>query len=218
MLAADRPSSSLDIYSSLEDFRNSPTAGTPARCSVRSGTNDGRKASLANAGRALISRSEFCSRPDSRESDVDDGQWRREQRENIKKGISHSATRPKTSDFGLGGLKAPQVLPPLKQRPGTGANMEEILEESLIKKAEDRVKEGRAQASACWEDLISFLELNKLPGAYALAFSAYGVEDLSSLLLLDNVGLSNLLERCNFDAMDEIMLLEALRETRAFHQ
>mmetsp|Transcript_146460 Transcript_146460/g.255427 ORF Transcript_146460/g.255427 Transcript_146460/m.255427 type:complete len:273 (-) Transcript_146460:184-1002(-) len=74
--------------------------------------------------------------------------------------------------------------------------------------------EAKAQSSACWEDLISFLEMNKLSGAYALAFSAYGVEDLSTLLSLDDEALGRLLDKCNIDAMDEILLLEALRAAR----
>jgi len=56
--------------------------------------------------------------------------------------------------------------------------------------------------------------MNKLSGAYALAFSAYGVEDLSTLLSLDDEALGRLLDKCNIDAMDEILLLEALRAAR----
>lgn len=118
-------------------------------------------------------------------------------------------------------MKAPQELPPLREKPPLHRSVEEAQrpdpyapdddQELIAKRARS---DARAQQSACWEDLISFLELNKLPGAYALAFSAYGIEDLSSLLLLDDTGLCKLLEQCNIDAMDEILLLEALRNSR----
>eukprot|EP00929_Paragymnodinium_shiwhaense_P073590 TRINITY_DN37565_c0_g1_i1.p1 TRINITY_DN37565_c0_g1~~TRINITY_DN37565_c0_g1_i1.p1 ORF type:complete len:390 (+),score=45.10 TRINITY_DN37565_c0_g1_i1:112-1281(+) len=75
---------------------------------------------------------------------------------------------------------------------------------------------ANAHASACWEDLISFLELHGLSGAYALGFSAFGVEDLSQLLTLDDTKLSSLLESCQMDAMDEIMLLGAIKHARAW--
>lgn len=74
--------------------------------------------------------------------------------------------------------------------------------------------EAKAKSSSCWEDIISFLEMNKLSGAYALAFSAYGIEDLSKLLSLEDEELGHLLDKCNIDAMDEILLLEALRAAR----
>lgn len=74
----------------------------------------------------------------------------------------------------------------------------------------------QALASACWEDMISFLELNKLSGAYALAFSAYGINDLPSLLRLDDSALGSLLEKCNIDSMEQILLLEAIRGSNPF--
>lgn len=82
----------------------------------------------------------------------------------------------------------------------------------VVEEWSEKTKLGaKALASACWEDLISFLELNNLSGAYALAFSANGVEDLAQLLSLDDANLSRVLEACNIDAMDEILLLEAIK-------
>lgn len=75
--------------------------------------------------------------------------------------------------------------------------------------------DGKARMSACYEDLISFLEMNGLSGAYALALSGNGVEDLQQLLTLGDEGVRRLLQKCEFDAMDEILFLEALRTSRA---
>lgn len=168
-----------------------------------------------------------CAKPDPCESDGEDDDmgrgdtWRKQQRDMIKKGSTKACcSRPKTGDVSLGSgmLKAPQELPPLKQKPVGNRPANDIVVKEEAELVAKRVRsDAQAQASACWEDVISFLELHKLPGAYALAFSAYGVEDLSSLLLLDDAALSSLLARCNIDAMDEILLLEALRSTRAFH-
>lgn len=74
--------------------------------------------------------------------------------------------------------------------------------------------EARARMSACYEDLISFLEMHGLSGAYALAFSANGVETLEQLLTLDDDAITSLLSGCDMDAMDEIMVLSALRGSR----
>jgi len=77
--------------------------------------------------------------------------------------------------------------------------------------------DARARASACYEDLISFLEMNKLSGAYALIFAAHGIETLEQLLTLDEDGLETViagLRACDMDAVDEIMLLDALRGSR----
>lgn len=185
---------------------------------------------LAAAGKSMFNvKNSAGSASRGCESDGDDDDagagetlWRRQQRDKIKKG-SMQASRPESrsniADLGAGVLRAPQELPPLKQKPPL---VNPIRPEASPVKTDtnadaQRVKsDATAQASACWEDLISFLELHKLPGAYALAFSAYGVEDLSSLLMLDDAGLSSLFEKCNIDAMDEILLLEALRSTRAF--
>lgn len=172
----------------------------------------------------------YFSRPESRESDVDDGGlgetlWRNSQRAAIKKGTAHALSRPTTGDVGLGVPKAPQVLPPLRQRPICvdadqrvkqllATSSEELTEGELLAKRAERSREAKAQAAACWQDMISFLELHKLPGAYALAFAAYGVEDLSSLLLLDDADLSSLLDKCSIDCMDEILLLEAVKDAR----
>lgn len=196
---------------------------------------------LAAAGKSMVNLRP-AARPDSPGSDgEDDGGladslWRKKQRESIKKGslrASRPEPRPNTSGGELGKgtpvlanidlLKAPQELPPLqgvRHRPMADrlvleakGGVSDVKEGSEA--AAKRVRsDAQAQASACWEDIISFLELHKLSGAYALAFSAFGIEDLSSLLLLDDAGLSSLLERCNIDAMDEILLLEAVRSTR----
>jgi len=204
---------------------------SPAGVAFRAGL--GRKKGLTAAGESMMSL-RHQSRPDSRESEGDDGGlcetlWRKQQRDAIKKGSMQVGSRPESrpgtgsSDVGAGVFKAPPELPPLR---GRHAANQAVKEET--KKADldfqgscqlnaKRPRSGtQAQASACWEDLISFLELHKLPGAYALALSAHGIEDLSSLLLLDNAALGSLLQRCNIDAMDEILLLEALRSARPF--
>jgi hypothetical protein len=56
--------------------------------------------------------------------------------------------------------------------------------------------------------------MHSISGAYALALSANGVGDLERLLTLDDEALSGLLRRCDMDAVDEIMLLEAVRDSR----
>lgn len=148
----------------------------------------------------------------------------------------------KATDPGL--LKAPQELPPLRLTRSISGKVLQKTDSANACKAVEACNEvcteakridfearhadvespkldpniaAKAQSSACWEDLISFLEMHKLPGAYALAFSAFGIEDLSSLLLLDDAQLSSLLEKCSIDAMDEILLLEALRSSRPFN-
>jgi len=74
--------------------------------------------------------------------------------------------------------------------------------------------EAQARMSACYEDLISFLEMNGLSGAYALVLSANGIENLEQLLMLDDNGIQRLFRKCDFDAMDEILLLDSLRGAR----
>eukprot|EP00933_Yihiella_yeosuensis_P013875 TRINITY_DN12650_c0_g8_i1.p1 TRINITY_DN12650_c0_g8~~TRINITY_DN12650_c0_g8_i1.p1 ORF type:complete len:272 (+),score=46.83 TRINITY_DN12650_c0_g8_i1:82-897(+) len=73
---------------------------------------------------------------------------------------------------------------------------------------------AKARASALFEDLISFLELHRLPGAYALALSANGVEDLTHLLMLEDEDLNRVITNSDLDAMDEILLRDALRGVR----
>ncbi|CAE8613260.1 unnamed protein product [Polarella glacialis] len=75
--------------------------------------------------------------------------------------------------------------------------------------------DGKARASAYFEDLISFLEMNGLPGAYALALAANGIEDLSQLLTMGEEELDRAITRSDLDAMDEILLRDALRGVRA---
>lgn len=61
------------------------------------------------------------------------------------------------------------------------------------------------------EDLIVFLEMHSLTGAYALAFAANGVEDLAQLLAMPADALNELIIKCDIEAMDEIILRDALR-------
>lgn len=74
--------------------------------------------------------------------------------------------------------------------------------------------DAKARMSAYFEDLIAFLEMHSLTGAYALAFSAHGIEDLTQLLTLEDSALEHLIQKCDIDAMDEILLRDALRGTR----
>merc|ERR1712151_510187 len=106
-----------------------------------------------------------------------------------------------------------RISPTLNGEPKLFGNSDKF-DEVLEKKRASR--NSQALASACWEDMISFLELNKLSGAYALAFSAYGINDLPSLLRLDDSALGSLLEKCNIDSMEQILLLEAIRGSNPF--
>lgn len=92
------------------------------------------------------------------------------------------------------------------------ANREFALRESAyFEKAKNAAK---AHTEACFEDLICFFEMHNISGAYALAFTANGVRNLSELLLMEEAELNRTIERCELDAVDEILLLEALRATR----
>ncbi|CAK0788432.1 unnamed protein product, partial [Prorocentrum cordatum] len=71
-----------------------------------------------------------------------------------------------------------------------------------------------ARSSAFFEDLISFLEMHSLPGAYALVIAAHGIQDLSQLLTLDDAALDRVLVKCELDAVDEILLKDALQRVR----
>eukprot|EP00747_Dinoflagellata_sp_TGD_P195303 gnl/TRDRNA2_/TRDRNA2_63753_c1_seq1.p1 gnl/TRDRNA2_/TRDRNA2_63753_c1~~gnl/TRDRNA2_/TRDRNA2_63753_c1_seq1.p1 ORF type:complete len:355 (+),score=55.91 gnl/TRDRNA2_/TRDRNA2_63753_c1_seq1:108-1067(+) len=83
-------------------------------------------------------------------------------------------------------------------------------------KALEKAKaDAKARANACFEDLIAFLEMHQLSGAYALAFAAHGIEDLSQLLLMDDASIDNLLANSDMEAMDEILLRGALRDAAA---
>merc|ERR1712060_295270 len=66
--------------------------------------------------------------------------------------------------------------------------------------------DAKANLSACFEDLICFLEMHGISGAYALAFSANGIESLSQLLAMEQTELHQVVEGCDLDAMDEILL------------
>jgi len=180
---------------------------------------------------------------DPEESALAETTWRREMRMSIKRESSCLLGVPTTStqsDPVVGGCKdmgrlalqmissntspttsSGKSIKPLGSQPVVSQDASQIETElgGLLDKPDDSIADrvriaAKAQASACWEDLISFLEMNKLSGAYALAISAFGVEDLSQLLLLDNEQLGKLLESCKMDAMDEILLLEALRNAR----
>lgn len=225
--------SAAGLWRPLHSHAASPALRTasPAGVGLRAGL--GRKKGLTAAGESMVSL-RHQSRPDSRESEGDDGGlgetlWRKQQRDSIKKGSMQVGARPETrpgtgsSDVGAGVMKAPPELPPLRGRHAVNQAVKEEAKKADLDMQDHgqltakRARSGaQAQASACWEDIISFLELHKLPGAYALALSAHGIEDLSSLMLLDNADLGSLLQRCNIDAMDEILLLEALRSARPF--
>lgn len=84
-------------------------------------------------------------------------------------------------------------------------------EEQYFAKARGAAK---AQMSGCFEDLISFFEMHQISGAYALALSAHGIQDLSQLLLMSAGDLDTLICRCELDAVDEILLRDALRGAR----
>ncbi|CAK0788434.1 unnamed protein product, partial [Prorocentrum cordatum] len=84
--------------------------------------------------------------------------------------------------------------------------------------ARRRPAAGRRQRRACLgrgrQDLISFLEMHSLPGAYALVIAAHGIQDLSQLLTLDDAALDRVLVKCELDAVDEILLKDALQRVR----
>jgi len=83
-----------------------------------------------------------------------------------------------------------------------------------VERAEPSRTAAKARTAACFEDLISFIELQGLSGAYALAFSANGVQDLAHLLTMEDEALDRVIEQAHMDAMDEIMLRDALRSVR----
>mmetsp|Transcript_59681 Transcript_59681/g.131033 ORF Transcript_59681/g.131033 Transcript_59681/m.131033 type:complete len:227 (-) Transcript_59681:38-718(-) len=87
----------------------------------------------------------------------------------------------------------------------------EVRESAYFERAKVHAK---AHASAYYEDLIQFFEMHKLSGAYALAFAANGVEDLAQLLLMESESLDKVIANCDLDAMDEILIRNALRESR----
>eukprot|EP00930_Biecheleria_cincta_P060283 TRINITY_DN45961_c0_g1_i1.p1 TRINITY_DN45961_c0_g1~~TRINITY_DN45961_c0_g1_i1.p1 ORF type:complete len:249 (+),score=38.18 TRINITY_DN45961_c0_g1_i1:100-846(+) len=88
----------------------------------------------------------------------------------------------------------------------------ELCEEA---KAEKEHAAANPRTSALFEDLISFLELNGLPGAYALPLSANGVQDLTQLLTMEPEELERVITKCDLDCMDEILLKDALRKVSA---
>lgn len=78
-------------------------------------------------------------------------------------------------------------------------------------------KEIRCEARAHTDtplDIISFLEMFKLSTSYMTSLKEHGVSELSQLLTMDNSTLDDILEKCHVDAMDEILLKDALRTAR----
>jgi hypothetical protein len=71
-----------------------------------------------------------------------------------------------------------------------------------------------SRRGAYFEDLISFLEMNGLSGAYALALAGNGIQNLQQLLTLNEKAAAEIVSRCNTDATEEILLLDALRKSR----
>lgn len=88
----------------------------------------------------------------------------------------------------------------------------ELCEEA---KAEKERAAANAPSSAACGDLISFLELNGLPGAYAQPLSANGVQDLTQLLTMEPEELDCVITKCELDCMDEILLKDALQKVSA---
>jgi hypothetical protein len=88
----------------------------------------------------------------------------------------------------------------------------ELCEEAEAGKGHAAVK---ARSSDSSKDLISFLELNCLPGAYALQLSANGVQDLTQLLTMELEELDRVITKCDLDCMDEILLKDALQKACA---
>jgi len=167
-----------------------------------------------------------CARPGSAQEDdegISEAVWSRQVRASMKH-LSRAAGESSAS---------PRPSPPMTSRrhsqgsafgpsrPPTGA-MPPPAPVSAVREVEpdnwssrpDTKAAGKARTSAFFEDLISFLELHRLSGAYALALSAHGIEDLSQLLQLDEDTLEGIISRCDIDAMDEILLKEALRSAR----
>eukprot|EP00929_Paragymnodinium_shiwhaense_P026406 TRINITY_DN15714_c0_g1_i1.p1 TRINITY_DN15714_c0_g1~~TRINITY_DN15714_c0_g1_i1.p1 ORF type:complete len:319 (-),score=52.78 TRINITY_DN15714_c0_g1_i1:355-1311(-) len=128
-----------------------------------------------------------------------------------------SVQQPMSSAMGMrpnvASLLLPAARPTIETRPEAFAEQDAAIEARLRQRAEKPVN-AKARMSACYEDLISFLEMNGLSGAYALAFSATGVGTLEKLLTMNEDELSKVIKACDMDAMDEILLLGALRGSR----
>lgn len=180
---------------------------------------------LGRAGTSVMSTpnlarpGEVASRPSTAGGDSNedfDATFRIQLRAEIKR---------RTTDQAFAPAKLPSKRQPLDlkfqygERPrGSPKVMRDEEEDDMDKIVEEYDEKARVGAkalgSACWEDLISFLELNNISGAYALALSANGVEDLVHLLSLDDENLSRVLGACSIDAMDEILLLEAIKSVQ----
>merc|ERR1719195_2106157 len=132
---------------------------------------------------------------------------------------SRSGSRKSGRPFGAAGrtLLSPEELPgpPLLQRTPSQLQLDQARKEFDARESayfEKARNDAKASLSACFEDLIGFLEMHNISGAYALGLSANGVENLGDLLIMDDARLNQIIQRCEIDAMDEILLLEALRK------
>lgn len=175
---------------------------------------------VAAVGVALPS-SDVQSRPSSCDSDIGmETLWRQQVRADMKSsnqagGISACSRQKKSSTV----LPSPGRAPSQVQSHLHLLNIEHDREDRHPLPVVDsaRGRGSAARSSAFFEDLISFLEMHNLPGAYALAISAHGVQDLSQLLMLDDAALDRVLVKCELDAVDEILLKDALQRVRPGH-
>lgn len=175
-----------------------------------------RRRSLKDNAAFRSSSSSACLRPPSREEDFSETLWSKQNRRLLK-------------DNGRGGLfAAAESSQAILERKRSEARPEQRVMEAMSQpsalatlnsecgqagsRALHRARaEASAKSCACMEDLICFLEMHQLSGAYALALTALGIQDLSQLLALSKPDLDELLQKFDIDAMDEIILRGALR-------
>mmetsp|Transcript_101727 Transcript_101727/g.286846 ORF Transcript_101727/g.286846 Transcript_101727/m.286846 type:complete len:293 (+) Transcript_101727:2-880(+) len=130
---------------------------------------------------------------------------------------SRGSRRSKVQCTAMGRLSVPEAL---AQVPTPQGRVSSRLTKGALSNSTPTLSQDRppsrehTRTTACFEDLISFLDLHCLSGAYALVLSGNGVENLQQLLTLDDEALSRLLRKCDLDSMDEIMLLSAIRASR----
>jgi len=190
---------------------------------------DGRKVArpLGAAGRTVVSPSGLGpaqllpARPESACGEDPDEDWRQMRAAMRGRRSSSPATPPKPSSPCVAALNPPADTDrpdgDLSQPSVSKARLERAsreFEQREHRYFERAKNDARAHMSACFEDLIGFFEMHNISGAYALAFAAHGVENLSDLLLMEESELNRVIEKCELDAVDEIMLREALRSTR----
>lgn len=77
-----------------------------------------------------------------------------------------------------------------------------------------RAERREAPQTGNLDSLVTFLEMNRLPGAYALGLAAGGIENLLQLLIGEEAAVSRAIEGSSMDAMDEILFREALHSAR----